>query len=477
MTTARRTFAASIATVALVASACSGSRGGPPEGRSAAAALPDVRPPATIAPVVRRPSAAGAPTVGVTWDWSHTDQLRDTLTAFRGGTTWYELEWCLVERTPGTFDWARPDRNVARATSVGIDVAVKIRVGSCWATGDAHPRRTRGDYTASSMPLDLARYRRFVGDVVRRYRAAGVRTYAIENEVNGTGFWTGTVDEYERLARAGARAVHGVAPDTVVADSGLSSAAYGAVLAASLLQQGRDRDALAAYDAYYARRFRVRADDFPRVAGAADLRAALGRPFAARALRYATATFTLVREGVFDVYQLHFYEPAANAPRLLDLLRAEVGADVPIEVWEAGIFAPGRELTSSFDVADEAGMLLATLLAAGARWVVFLPLASVAGRDGREDRWGLLDPDERPRPAFTVAAAIADAGRRPGTQWRPLAGGRGAVAVGAAPAGDVAVVSPAPAPPPGGRVVASGRRLEVVSLPPGVDGIAWANTG
>ena len=91
---------------------------------------------------------------------------------------------------------------------------IRIRVGSCWATGGEKIDAGRGGlgYSVSTMPVDDAAYQDFVRSVVERYQAKGVDTYALENEVNGEGFWRGSAAPRPSSARAPKRS--GLPPPT-----------------------------------------------------------------------------------------------------------------------------------------------------------------------------------------------------------------------------------------------------------------------
>ena len=53
--------------------------------------------------------------------------------------------------------------------------------------------------TPSTPPLDGAAYEEFVGELVERYAAMGVHTYAVENEPDVFNFWAGEVADYDDL--------------------------------------------------------------------------------------------------------------------------------------------------------------------------------------------------------------------------------------------------------------------------------------
>ena len=109
------------------------------------------------------------------WDYAKQDSFKPYLDQLSGGSTWYELEWCQVQPDQSTPpNWARADKNIARAQSVGISPMLRVRVGSCWATGGDKIDAGRGGlgYSVSANPVDNAAYQAFLRSVVERYGAA-----------------------------------------------------------------------------------------------------------------------------------------------------------------------------------------------------------------------------------------------------------------------------------------------------------------
>ena len=357
--------------------------------------------------------------IGLKWDWSTLDRYLPFVKDLAGGATFYEFEWCQVEPQPGQLDWGALDQVVRSSKRLGYEIMLKIRVGSCWATGGRRGEE-RGDKrkTVSAMPQDLTAYQAFARAVVERYRPLGVRQYAIENEVNARNFWDGSPQQYEQLVRLGAEAVHAADPKAEVLDSGIASPIYGVAIAERLLAQGREGEAVAAYQRYYARR----GSQYERVETAAELRSMLGRDLVRRGLDYLAATQRLARQKAFDVYQLHFYEPWDNVPALFEYLRATLPSTLPIEGWEVGMFQRGAFDQEGEDQqvrAGEAAKVVSLLLAGGARRVVWLPTAAPDGAE--ELRFGLVDAGGTTRQAGEVVKRLAAAAE--GASWRAVTSG------------------------------------------------------
>jgi hypothetical protein len=395
--------------LAMVAAGCTGGGSPPPGGGGAV--------PGYSGPPVR----GAANPIGLKWDWPNLGRYLPYVKELAGGATWYEFEWCRVERQPGQRDWSTVDRVARSSQRLGYSLLLKIRTGSCWATGGQRGQeRGKKRTTVSAMPEDLAAYQAFVRAVVDRYRPLGVRRYAIENEVNARNFWDGTPQQYEQLLRLGGRAVHDADPEALVLDGGIASPVYGTAIAAHLLDQGRDGEAVAAYQRYYARR----GSQYPTVATVEDLRGVLDRDLVRRGLDYLAVTQRLAQEHAFDVYQLHYYEPWDNVPALLDYLHQTLPAGLPIDATEVGMFwrgGPDQQRNDQQLRAAEAAKVVALLLAGGVRQVTWLPTGAHDEGEG-ELHFGLLDGAGTVRPAGEVVRRLA--GVAEGTTWKGVASGR-----------------------------------------------------
>jgi hypothetical protein len=331
-----------------------------------------------------------------------------------GGATFYDLAWCEVEPSEGQRNWSTVDTVARTARDLGFELYLKIRTGSCWATtGGAAPVRRRAARKAvSSMPADMSTYQAFIADAVNRYSPLGVHEYAIENEINAPGHWAGTPADYVQLVTAAAAAVRGANPAARVVDGGVGSTVYGHAIARRLLEQGRDADAVAAYQQYYERRFAVRAQQLPEVSNAAELRNALASDQALRNLASFDAAVQLAQQHVIDVFEIHFYEKWVNVPALLDLVHASLPAAIPLQTWELGQFWPDGPADEHVH-ADELRHSVTSMLDGGVSRVIWLPLAyNPNGRNRSELRFGLVDPDGRVRDSGRVFAEIAAAHAR-----------------------------------------------------------------
>ncbi|GIH21844.1 hypothetical protein Aph01nite_01540 [Acrocarpospora phusangensis] len=335
---------------------------------------------------------------GLKWDgYQHPPRYDADIGAYAGGATFHDIVWCAVEPDRGTRNWALDDRVVSDLLAVRYHVMIRIRIGTCWATGDPADPAPRA--AASRPPADLSRYEAFVEDLVRRYAAKGVHQYAIENEIDAENFWAADPAAYGEVGRAGAAAVRRGDLTAIVTDPGLSSSSYGIAVARADDVGARPAEALRVYAAYYARRGTGR---FPPAADLDGLRAAFGTPAGRRAIAAHQTVRELGTDGVFDVYQLHYYDPWALLPEILDYIRRDLPAATRVEAWEVGTFWPGPDYDEDTH-GTETAKLVVTLLAAGVRRVVYLPLYYRPGTIAPRETWrGLYGADDRPRPAKTV---------------------------------------------------------------------------
>lgn len=399
----QRTVAAAAAVLVFLtgASGCSIGREKPP--KSSRATAPSTSPPA---PTVTDPSAP-APVAhgsmspfGAHWDPSRTSLFETYLATIPHTYTYFEMTWCKVEKEPGAINWRPVDKAVDFGNRMKIETMLKIRVGSCWATSkDATKTRGRANKTESNMPDDMAAYTDFVTQVVKRYSALGVREFAIENEVNSPSYWGGTPAEFVSLVKAASAAIRAADSSAKVVDPGLSSTTYGYGIAKSIVASGDVDGATAAWNSYYQSRSGTRGEQLVQVTSQADLQKQLDSEQGRRNLAYLDVVSKLARDGVVDVRQVHFYETADSIPLLTRFLADSTPPDVPVEIWEAGIFKEGGgDQTESKEQADEMLRIVSALLGGGATKVIWLPLAAQPdSRKGEEVRGGLLSPQGEDR--------------------------------------------------------------------------------
>jgi hypothetical protein len=369
-------------------------------------------PPPRSQPTYAGPQVNSSPhPFGLKWDWGQIEKLTPYISANAGGTTFYEVAWCDVEREPGVMRFGPVDRVVRSAQRLGYRIDLKIRVGSCWATGDENAPENQ-HRVASAMPQDVTLYAQFVTRFVARYEELGVNDYAFENEVNAKNFWGGTPSEYRHLVKAGADAARAATPGVRIFDAGLSSPAWGVVVADDMLRRGDAAGALSYYQHFYARRLEDSGFLFPDVGSEAALRAAIASEPGQAALAYFAATVGLIRDGIVDAFQLHYYDPWQQLPQLIDVLRARIGATAPIEAWEVGVAWPGDSFDPRVQATDTVKLLI-TMRDKGVERAVYLP---VSFSPGKARKYEVVRPlvdyrDGKPLPAGVAFSQLVASSR------------------------------------------------------------------
>src|SRR5689334_15887161 len=99
---------------------------------------PEPAPPAptqkfTVAPTTTGPApapAAGATLFGAHWDWNRYEQFEPYLRKLAGSSTYQELSWCDLEKTQGSPDFTALDTIAQRSRDLGIELNLKILVGT-----------------------------------------------------------------------------------------------------------------------------------------------------------------------------------------------------------------------------------------------------------------------------------------------------------------------------------------------------------
>jgi len=311
----------------------------------------------------------------------------------RAEAFWIVVPWSFIEPQPDAWNFDLLDETVEAVGRCGLDLGIKLRTGrDFWGVEPGGTPEGRG----SRPPRDLSAYRRWVETLVGRYRGR-VRAYAIENEVNARSFWDAPYEAYEPVWEAGYRAVKAADPDALVLDFGMTSPSYGIAIARWRYEQGDLQGAIDWFNRYFRRRGRapIRTEE--------QLREALSDPKAQS--DYEILFHHLTRPDLYDAYQIHFYEPWELLPELLawlrDRMREQGGGEKPIEAWELGYAWHDERSYDPERHGRDTTKLLVTALGEGVERVYYLPYASVRARQGRlETVRGLVDPDDRPRPAY-----------------------------------------------------------------------------
>ncbi|WP_344878648.1 hypothetical protein, partial [Nonomuraea antimicrobica] len=207
-------------------------------------------PPATTG--VSAASAYGA-RFGLKWNaYELPSRFRAAVAGYSGGPSFHDIVWCAVERRPGSRTWSLEDKVVDDILGRGYELLIRVRIGSCWASG--RPATDRVRISPSYPPTDLGRYQAFVRELVGRYARRGVHLYAVENEIDAATSWGADPAAYRQVGQAGARAVRQADPKARLVDPGLSSSSYGLAIARRRADAGDTEAALTFYREFYRRR-------------------------------------------------------------------------------------------------------------------------------------------------------------------------------------------------------------------------------
>jgi hypothetical protein len=148
-----------------------------------------------------------------------------------------DFDWRRIEPNPGNYVWEEIDQVVALSKNYGFQLVPMLLYTPLWAsTASFAPL----DYHLAP-PSDYADYRNFVYNVVRRYKpngtsplthdGYGIKDWVIWNEPNVHTYkenpepresWTGSLEEYILLLRAGYEGAHAADPGTNVLNGGLA---------------------------------------------------------------------------------------------------------------------------------------------------------------------------------------------------------------------------------------------------------------
>ena len=142
-----------------------------------------------------------------------------------------DFDWRKIEPEAGQFTWEDTDRVVALAGRYGLRLAPMLIYTPLWASSSAYAPL---DYHHAP-PVKLTDYREFVYQVVNRYkppRAEGsIQDWIIWNEPNVRSanqpprpgnFWTGSLEGYIQLLRAGYEGAHAADPACNVLNGALA---------------------------------------------------------------------------------------------------------------------------------------------------------------------------------------------------------------------------------------------------------------
>ncbi|HPF79490.1 hypothetical protein [Nostocoides australiense] len=389
------------ATLVLSASACDDGAG--PTGRATTPATMASGTMGVVPPVLME---TGKVDLGIKWNWN----LKPPLAYAQQvgwGETFFEVEWCALRDRPEGTRFAQVERILGQAQALGYRLMLKIRVGNCGGGNKELDPAEGTRKSPSTFPDDPAAYQQFVTTMVKLYSGRGVKSWAIENEVDANNFWSGTPEEYTRLVTMASEAIKAGDPDATILDAGISSTGNGIELAGELMDAGKEQEALALYQQWFGRRNEGPQARFGMVDSVDALRSLLSDGRAKRIRAMVAANWAAINSGAVTSYQLHFYENPDLLPDLLDYIRRHLTVRIPIGGWEIGTAWPGDNYTEQIHGAETA-RLLGALMREQVSPIVYLPLAYTPGGATKVEIFrGLVTPEGASTPAGEVYAAYA----------------------------------------------------------------------
>ncbi|HEX4490038.1 MAG TPA: cellulase family glycosylhydrolase [Acidimicrobiia bacterium] len=368
---ARVGLVVAIAALVCFAAACSGRDRSdpttfttPPISSTTTTAVPSTT--TTTSPPPPRADLAGlSPGFGITaLPQADFDATFDAIAATHARWLRVDFDWSVIQRHgASSYDWSRTDRIVAAARARHLSVDALASYTPAWARPSGTPDK--------NPPIDPDDFARFVSAAAQRYAPTGVTTWEIWNEPNVSTFWypRPNPQEYTALLVRASAAIKSVEPNATVITGGLSPAADSS--------NGSEISALTFLDAIYA--------------------AGGGRAFDAVALH--PYSFPNLPDFAAD-YNTFLATPA------LHQVMVDHG-DALKKIWGTEVGAP----TEGGGGAVSESVQAEIVTQAYQRWTEWSytgPLIWFAYEDAgsspfdRDDHFGLVDTDGRPKPALAA---------------------------------------------------------------------------
>lgn len=163
------------------------------------------------------------------------------IAGLRVGTLRQTLDWAVIERTPGQYNWARYDAWMEATARRGIRVLPVLFNAPSWASSRPVGSAIRGTYP----PTDFAAFAAFAAQAARRYGPGGsfwaahpsvprmpIRSWQVWNEPNLHIYWLPRADagRYVALLRATSAAIKLVDPGAEIVTGGMPQSRLGVPL-------------------------------------------------------------------------------------------------------------------------------------------------------------------------------------------------------------------------------------------------------
>jgi hypothetical protein len=131
------------------------------------------------------------------------------------------LQWQFIKIRPGEYDWSDVDRILKAAQTKQIDVLFIIRTTFQQTRLKRMPKRGVIEVNPiNPKSMNMKEWVHFVEILANRYQGQGVN-YEVENEVNETASWRGTLEEYLELLKTGYDAIKKADPKAKVLPSAM----------------------------------------------------------------------------------------------------------------------------------------------------------------------------------------------------------------------------------------------------------------
>ncbi len=123
--------------------------------------------------------------------------------------------WDAMEPERGRFDWSFWDDFIKMSDAFGIQLIPYICYTPKWASSD------QGTNFWRAPPRDPNDFKNFVAAIVRRYKSS-IHSWELWNEPDNPAYWSGSVEQFAELLRAGNAAVRAVDPKANVVSGGIA---------------------------------------------------------------------------------------------------------------------------------------------------------------------------------------------------------------------------------------------------------------
>ncbi|MBU7016633.1 MAG: prolyl oligopeptidase family serine peptidase [Theionarchaea archaeon] len=309
-------------------------------------------------------------------------QLYQFLPKLGASWTFIGILWEDIEPEQDVWTFERADEIMKEAQTHNVNLIVKIRTGTCWATKEESGTKLK----ASSPPENIEDYIDFVCNLVSRYNDS-VDFWAIENEMNTETFWRGTLEEYNQILETAYKTIKEIDPDAQVLDSGMASMTYGICIAREMYERGNTQEAVIFFNEYYRRRgLTISSQDLNQVL------------YSEEAQKVYTIMNDHFKNPYYDIYQLHFYEDYSVLNEVITFIKTHLEEEKQIFAVEMGYAYRDDYTYNVEDHAEDTVKLMVSLLAEQVPVQIYLPLI---GSQKENEEWrGLLSPQRERRPAL-----------------------------------------------------------------------------